>query len=533
MDFLNRLFDCCFRNKEEFKLHPNIDKQLEEKENSETFKEKEKSETFKEKEKSETIKEKEKSDIIKEKEKTETIKKKEKSDIIKEKEKSDTIKEKEKSETIDNIKEKKYSTTIKDKERNNSDNIKEKKYSTTIKGKDEDNNIKNTPKDKNIKDTPKDQNIKDTPKDQNIKDTPKVQNELTPIGSGEKNYSSLNATLQCLSNIKKLNEYFLGTFPKTPGFEEKTISYEYYKLIQKLVNENNNNKISYSSLIEFKEKLSNKYNFLLKKVEANSIDLIIFLLNELNSELNDNNKQITRTKTYNQNYNENLAYNEFISNKLNNKHNPITNDLFPFDLETIYQCNICQYYHYGFSIYNYIDFDLEKVNNFVSYYGMGNYYNMTNQKPDITLYQCFTYYNNYKELSSGGDKRFCDICNNLNDYYSQNIICSLPENLIIYLKRGFNDIYDCKVIFQEILDLNSFVKFNNSNAILELYAFICDINENSTEQHFVAYCKNQEDKRWYFYDGDFVSSCENPWENHKGMVYILFYKSLSFLNTFI
>ena len=270
MNFLNRLFDCCFRNKEDFKLYPNIDKKLEENENSETIKEKENSETIKEKEKSETIKEKD----------TETIKEKD----------TETIKEKENSETIDIIKEKKYSTTIKDKdkgkdkEKNNLDNILEKKYPTTIKEKDKDKD-KEKNNSNNIKEKENSETIKD--KDKNIKDTPKDKDDLTPIGSDAQNFSSFNATLQCLSNIKKLNEFFLVTFPKNQDYEEKIISYEYYKLIQKIVNENNNNKISYSSLIKFKEKLSNKYVFLSKKVESNSKDLFIFLLEELNSELKD------------------------------------------------------------------------------------------------------------------------------------------------------------------------------------------------------------------------------------------------------
>ena len=452
MNFLNRLFDCCFRNKEDFKLYPNIDKKLEENENSETIKEKEKSETIKEKEKSETIKEKENSETIKEKEKdTETIKEKENSETIKEKENSETIKEKENSETIDNIKEKKYSTTIKDKdkgkdkEKNNLDNILEKKYPTTIKEKEKD---KDKDKEKNnsnnIKEKENSETIKD--KDKNIKDTPKDKDDLTPIGSDAQNFSSFNATLQCLSNIKKLNEFFLVTFPKNQDYEEKIISYEYYKLIQKIVNENNNNKISYSSLIKFKEKLSNKYAFLSKKVESNSKDLFIFLLEELNSELKDKSDLFSKKNSFNQNYNEAFAFNEF-SNELKAKHNSIICDLFPVVSEKIYQCNICKIQQYFFELSYYIDFQLERVNNNLSYYRMGNNYNMANNynmnnnyNPDINLLECFKFSYNYLELSNGNNQRFCNACNNLSDHLSQNILCSLPENLIIYLNRGENDI---------------------------------------------------------------------------------------------
>ena len=435
MNFLNTIFDCCFRNKE-FKLHPNIDKELEE-------------EKEKEKENLENIKEKEKSEATKEK----------------------------------------------DKEKNNSDNIKEKENLETIKDKDIDTNIKDTPKDKK---------------------------EITPIESSAKNFSSLNAILRCLSNVNTLNKYFLETFPKNPDFKEKIISYEYYKLIQNLGNESNNNKISYSSLIKFKEKISEKYFFLSKKVETNSIDSFVFLLGELHSELKDKREQIPKNPSYNQNYNEVETFNKF-SKEFKENENSIICDLFPVVSEKIYQCNICQILDYDFLFAFYIEFQLEKVNN----YRMRNNYNMTNNNmPDINLIECFEFCNNNIELSSGDDKRFCKVCNILSDYYSKDIFCSLPKNLIIYLNRGASDIYDYNVIFQEYLNLNSYVKDISSNTMQELFAFICGINKSPNEQHFVAYCKNQEDKRWYLYDGDLVSSCEKPWENHKGMVYILFYKSL-------
>ena len=455
MNFLNTIFDCCFRNKE-FKLLPNIDKELEE----EKVKEKENLENTKEKEKSEATKEK-------------------------------------------------------DKEKNNSDNTKEKGYSTIIKDKDkEKNNTDNTKEKENLK------TIKDKDKNTIIKDTPKDKKEITPIESSAKNFSSFNAILRCLSNVNKLNKYFFETFPKNPDFEEKIISYEYYKLIKDY--ESNNKNIPYSSLIKFKEKISEKYGFLSKKVETNSIDSFIFLLGEMHSELKDKREQIPKNPSYNQNYNEVDAFNEF-SKEFKENQNSIICDLFPVVSEKIYQCNICQILDYDFLFAFYIEFQLEKVNN----YRMRNNYNMTNNNmPDINLIECFEFCNNNIELSSGDDKRFCKVCNILSDYYSKDIFCSFPKNLIIYLNRGASDIYDYNVIFQEYLNLNSYVKDISSNTMQELFAFICGINKSPNEQHFVAYCKNQEDKRWYLYDGDLVSSCEKPWENHKGMVYILFYKSL-------
>ena len=56
---------------------------------------------------------------------------------------------------------------------------------------------------------------------------------------------------------------------------------------------------------------------------------------------------------------------------------------------------------------------------------------------------------------------------------------------------------------------------------------ICHIGESSISGHFVVYCKNKKDKRWYFYNDRTVSPCKDPNEDPKRKPYILFYQSLT------
>ena len=44
--------------------------------------------------------------------------------------------------------------------------------------------------------------------------------------------------------------------------------------------------------------------------------------------------------------------------------------------------------------------------------------------------------------------------------------------------------------------------------------------------HFVAYCRNRMDFKWYLYNDAFVTLCENGNEYKKGMPYILFYQHI-------
>ena len=125
---------------------------------------------------------------------------------------------------------------------------------------------------------------------------------------------------------------------------------------------------------------------------------------------------------------------------------------------------------------------------------------------------------------TGDNQMYCNICKCCCDSLYGSFLYTTPNNLIINLNRGRGAVYECKVNFPETLDLSNFVSFINSNTIYELYAVICHIGPSSMSGHFVAYCKNRMDKKWYLYNDAFVTLCQNPQDYQKGMAYILFYQ---------
>jgi len=114
--------------------------------------------------------------------------------------------------------------------------------------------------------------------------------ELVPITVGLQNIGAtcyMNATLQSLSNVKELTDYFLKKF--IPGDPNKRMSNEYYIVIKNLWDIKNNGK-SFAPT-SFKENLS-QMNPSFAGVEANdSKDLINYLIEIIHSELNQTNVQ--------------------------------------------------------------------------------------------------------------------------------------------------------------------------------------------------------------------------------------------------
>jgi ubiquitin C-terminal hydrolase len=355
----------------------------------------------------------------------------------------------------------------------------------------------------------------------------------TPILVGLNNIGAtcyMNATLQCLSNTDELTKFFLNKFKYEPNDKNKIISNAYYNVIKDLWNRNINNK-SFSPN-EFKEKLSQE-NPLFAGIAANdSKDLINFLLERFHNELNEiqkDNIQYNNYVSYQIKPNDQLDKQKMLNiftNEFKEKYNSIISNLFYGLLETKSQCQQCKYIKYNFQVYSFIEFPLERVNQYCFMTGKRNNYNMNNNKnPDIDLYECFEYYNNL-ELMTGDNQMYCNICNCNCDSLYGSLLYSTPNYLIINLNRGRGAVYECNVNFPEQLNLYNFVTFKNGNTVYELYAVICHIGPSSMSGHFIAFCKNRIDKKWYKYNDAFVTLCQNSNEYRSGMPYILFYKVL-------
>ena len=358
------------------------------------------------------------------------------------------------------------------------------------------------------------------------KEKENIKKGKSPILVGLDNIGAtcyMNATLQSLSNTDKLTNYFFTKFNYEPENKEKKISNEYYKLLINLHDVKKMNK-SYSPN-DFKTILSQE-NQLFKGIQANdSKDLINFLIERLHRELNIIQTENNDNSNYNINQLNESEVLQFFLQDFKNNYRSIISDLFYGVLETKTKCGGCQNIKYNFQIFSFVEFPLEQVNIYCYQKGQRNFINNNGKNPDIDIYECFDYYQKI-DLMTGDNQMYCNLCNCLQDALYSTSLYSTPEYFIINLNRGRNAVYECKVNFPELLNIRNFVTIKDGITVYKLYAVISHYGPSSMRGHFMAYCRNPKNNKWYLYNDSNVIPCTKKNQYYDGMPYVLFYKAV-------
>lgn len=249
----------------------------------------------------------------------------------------------------------------------------------------------------------------------------------------------INPILQCFLRTELLSKYFLYEYKSSVRHK---LSHQYFDLINQIKNKQNN--ISHENFIEIGNDYKNFINNFLNKMHYELIikenDSIIKNIFQGKTQL----AKINCSKTYNF---ENTS-----------KYNPNESTISPF-------------YHIDFDIKNIITDDLNNLNN------------------EIELQKCFNIWRK-KNMPT-------DIINYVSNYFR---IKTCPKILILILERS--DEENIKILFEEKFDVGiytSFFKKDNQKIIYKLYSIITKIKN---ENHFVAFCLNYNEQKWYKYDDD-------------------------------
>ena len=162
---------------------------------------------------------------------------------------------------------------------------------------------------------------------------------------------------------------------------------------------------------------------------------------------------------------------------------------------------------------------------------LNNNFIQVNQNNRVSLEECF-FYNQKTDYFTGQNQNYCNICKQLNDsLYTSKIFLS-PNILVLILNRGKNNIYDVKLDFTEVIDISNFVLTKDKPKIIyNLYGLITHIGQSGPNAHFVASCKNTDNK-WYRFNDSFVTHINNFQKEvmEFGTPYILFYQKDAKIN---
>ena len=316
----------------------------------------------------------------------------------------------------------------------------------------------------------------------------------------------MNAALQCFCNIERLRVYFIDNKSKIQN-EKNKLSSSLLTIFQNLWEEKN---ITYYIPQEFKDVIS-EMNPLFKGIQANDTkDLILFILETIHNELNEVNNSINEN---NNNVNP-LDYNSIFFNFytfFKKNYNSIISNLFYGMNNSMMTCCTCQRTLHNVQCFNILIFPLEEVRKYKGY----------NQNV-VNIYDCFDY-NEKQDYMFGENQISCNFCNRMSDSLNQTKIIISPNVLIINLNRGRGLMYDIKLQFLEYLEIKKYIFYSASPHYYELVGVVSHLGSSDMSGHFIAFCKNSENCKWYKFNDAIVTESTIQEVLNSGVPYVLVY----------
>jgi ubiquitin C-terminal hydrolase len=242
------------------------------------------------------------------------------------------------------------------------------------------------------------------------------------------------------------------------------------------------------------------------------------------------------------------------------KNNSIISKLFYAINYNTTQCLNCKQFIYNFQTYFMINFPLEEVrkykieimnnqqnnfiNNFQNHFNnlmmnpfinfnmfqqnqfmMNQQIQMNNNIKEVNLFECFEYDKKVNYMS-GQNQMFCNYCKQDSNSLMKTNLYTGPEILILILNRGKGIEFNVKIYFTEELDLSNYIENKETGYMYKLIGVITHLGESSMSGHFIAYCKDPLNGKWFKYNDAIVDEV-NDFKKEVidfAMPYLLFYE---------
>ena len=361
-------------------------------------------------------------------------------------------------------------------------------------------------------------------------------NKLGLINLGNSCY--INAVLQCLFHIPEIVKYFLRS---NFDFNYSPLSWILNFLVQALYIPLNINiqetayNPSYICMIIFQ---LNK-NF--SPYQPNDAkDFLIYIIGRLHQELNQSENNQKKNYTYFNIVKRDDPLSSFI-NYFASNYRSIISDVFNWTNQVRRICSNCKSQILSYQTFPYLILDLENTRKNKYEYNFKNKYDEEEKNKNYSLQDYKKQFNEYYEKKENipielidcikyyYEKKnhfdfFCPYCNNFCGQTSTNRIYLSPNIFIFILNRGKNNIYSVKMNYPGILEIGKYIECNQTPNKYELIGVITHLGLSGPGGHFIAFCKDPIDEKWYRYNDEKITQAEKASIFNEGIAYILFYR---------
>ena len=132
-----------------------------------------------------------------------------------------------------------------------------------------------------------------------------------------------------------------------------------------------------------------------------------------------------------------------------------------------------------------------------------------------------------KQRLEGTNQYQCNKCNKLVNAEIYCKIANLPKYLILnidYGKDKKNKVNE--LIFEHEIDLKKYLTVNmRLYSRYRLISICTHIGESGSTGHYITYCLNKENNKWYEFNDSKVNICEEE-DIYKGSPYLLLYEMI-------
>ena len=343
----------------------------------------------------------------------------------------------------------------------------------------------------------------------------------------------MNATIQCLSNIKDLTDYLLRRLGQL-DVNKQPLTTQYTNLLSGLFY----TKEKYVDPSLFKKVIGELNPLFQGLLAGDSKDLLFYILEAIHNELSPEQKNVNNIKKdFYQLELESRDEQKMLKNfydDFKSRNQTKIYDIFYGITRSTMKCNHCNITKFSFQMFNMQIFLLKKIKE-DKMTELGKYYN-SNDKLNILD----AFLNQQKEEKLVQENMiYCNNCKGLYEGVHQQVIYGLPKVLIIILNRGRDNMdFNEEFNFPDILDLkDTGVVLLNQNSYHKYYlcGILTHFGDSGNQGHFAAYCRNSSTDTFTFYNDTAVTqsiSIESAMKTvisddscKKKTPYILFYNS--------